>query len=525
VQLTDSDSDGIPDTGSLGQDESIVIVVKADLPAGVSGTPGNGYNATLTATSSANPTMSDPTTLTLAEIKAPAVDLAASEDGTTTATVAAGQPITGFNDAGAVNAHNNGPVMLGNTTVGGTVTFPLSVANESGSADSFLLTATGIPTGWNVIFKDKNGATVTSTPFLAPGTTFEYDAIVTVSSDAAEALGDAPAGADGYIDGAGALAGIDTDNDYLIDFRVESSVDGTRSDTIRHAVDVADVKAVSITPDGQNQIQPGGTVDYPHTLKNDGNVDEAVELASTNSDPDWSSSTLIDTTGDGVGDTEITTLIVGTVIKVYNPDGTTVDVTLTDSDTDSKVEFPLEPGQYVKLTNKVFAPANAPQGEVNTTTFTATDPDGTERNTAEDNSNVILGQVRLTKTVALDVACDNTADGAFAEIQSAKVEPGQCAIWEIVAKNEGDATVKNVIVTDIVPTYTTLLTGSLTIDTVAGKTETIGDDGAEVSSAGVITYYLGGGTGSDAPNPATGKGGILKSGESSTVRFTVKVDE
>jgi uncharacterized repeat protein (TIGR01451 family) len=486
--------------------------------------------------------VSNSTTLKLGSIKAPAVDLAASADGLVSAadqgsaTLPADQATVfeaaGFNDAGAVNAHNNGPVMLGNTTVGGTVTFPLSVANESGSADSFLLSATGVPAGWNVIFKDKqSGATVTSTPFLAPGTTFEYIAVVTVSSDATQALGDAPAGADGYIDGAGALAGIDTDNDYLIDFRVESSVDGTRTDTIRHAVDVADVKAVSITPDGQNQIQPGGTVDYPHTLKNDGNVDEAVELASTNSDPDWSSSTLIDTTGDGVGDTEITNLTVGTVIKVYNPDGTTVDVTLTDSDTDSKVEFPLEPGQYVKLTNKVFAPANAPQGEVNTTTFTVSDPDGTSRNTAEDNSSVILGQVRLTKTVALDADCNNTAEGAFAEIQSAKVEPGQCAIWEIVAKNEGDATVKNVIVTDVVPTYTTLKANSLVIVDVNGNTVspapsiTIGDDAAEVSNVGVITYYLGGGTGNDAPNPAIGKGGILKSGESSTVRFTVKVDE
>jgi uncharacterized repeat protein (TIGR01451 family) len=269
-------------------------------------------------------------------------------------------------------------------------------------------------------------------------------------------------------------------------------------------------------------------VEYPHTLKNDGNIDEVVELVPTNTDPDWGSTTLIETSA---GNIELSTLKNpdGTFksVKVYNPDGLSVDVTPTDTDNDGVVEFPLEPGQYVKLINKVFAPADAPQGEVNTTTLSVTDPDGTVRNIAEDNSNVILGQVRLTKTVAVDANCDNIPEGLFAEVQSTKIKPGECAVWEIFAKNEGDAKVKNVVVTDTVPAYTRLLTQdvngnvikSLMIDTVE-KTDAIDNDEAEVSSTGVITYYLG--TGADATNQA---GGTLLSGESSTVRFTVKIDE
>ena len=528
VQLTDSDADGIPDSGVLGQNELTTIVIKADLPAGASGSPAGGYNAVLTATSSADDAVKDTTNLKLGVITAPAVDLAASTDGTKPVNAAA-QAILGFNDDGSENAHNEGPVMLKSADVGATVKFPLSVANESGSADSFLLSTEDVPAGWNVVFEDANGNTVTSTPFLPAGATFDYVAVVTVSSDATQALGNSDRstdvdGHDTVNDGLTSLTDFDGDKDYVIKFKVTSSVDSGRSDEISHAIDVNDIKAVTITPDGQNQVQPGGTVEYPHTLKNDGNVDEAVELIPTNTDSDWGSTTLIDTTGNGVGDTELANLKVGDIIKVYNPDGTTSDVTLTDSDTDNKVEFPLEPGQYVKLINKVFAPADAPQGEVNTTTLSVTDPDvggiaGTVRNIAEDNSNVILGQVRLTKTVAVDANCDKTPEGAFAEIQATKIEPGQCAVWEIFAKNEGDAKVKNVIITDVVPTYTSLIDDSLIIDGVS-KTKKTGDDEAEVSNSGVITYYLG--TGANAANQV---GGVLLSGASSTVRFTVKIDE
>jgi len=56
VQLTDSDSDGIPDTGVLGQNEITSVVIKATLPAGVSDSPTAGYKAKLTATSSTDNT-------------------------------------------------------------------------------------------------------------------------------------------------------------------------------------------------------------------------------------------------------------------------------------------------------------------------------------------------------------------------------------------------------------------------------------------------------------------------------------
>ncbi len=522
VQLTDSDSDGIPDTGVLGQNETGSIVVKATLPAGVSGT--GDFVAILTATSSTDDTQKDSTNLKLGEITAPAVDLAA---------IGATQPNDGFADDGTENAHDEAPVLFANDAViGSTVTFPMQVANESGSGDSFLLGDQDVPTGWTVVYKDTSGNTITSTPFLPAGGTFDYTAYVTISSDPTQAEGDSPRAADtdGYDalnDGAATLTDADGDNDYVIEFTVTSAANSGQTDSIKHAVDVKSSAAVSITPDGQNQIQPGGTVDYPHKLVNEGNIDEAIEIVSGNSDNTWNSTTLIDTDGDGVGDTELTTLTDASVVKVYNPDGSTSDVTLTDTDGDGIVEFPLEPGQYVKLTNKVFAPADAPQGAVNATTLTAQDPGvaATERNTATDTSTVILGQVRLDKTVALQTDCTNpTTIGAFAEIQSAKVEPGQCAVWQIVAKNEGDALVKNVVVNDNVPAYTASLASSLLYCkgfgcTPASVTDATADDAGEVVND-LVTFYVG-----DSSNAATKLGGELQPGESATVRFTVKIDE
>jgi uncharacterized repeat protein (TIGR01451 family) len=99
------------------------------------------------------------------------------------------------------------------------------------------------------------------------------------------------------------------------------------------------------------------------------------------------------------------------------------------------------------------------------------------------------------------------------------VKPGQCAIWEIFAKNEGDALVKNVVVTDSVPAYTTFVANSLRVNGV-NPTDIEGDDAAEIDNTSKITYYLGANT-----EPLNKLGGEMQSGESATVRFTVLVDE
>lgn len=565
VQLTDSDSDGVPDTGVLGQDGSTTVMVKADLPAGASGEPANGYNAVLTATSSGDDTKSNPTNLQLGKITAPAVDLAAVTTDPAFAVSAnnAVQGYDGFNGLkedgvtfSNANAHDEGPVMFANTPVGGVATFPMAVANESGSSDSFLLGHDYLPKGWTVVFKDDSGNTITSTPFLPPGGTFNYTAHVTVSNDPTEALGDTTtlaraADANGYdandngdqdANGIGAaLTSADSDLDYVIKFTVSSSADSSRNDFVLHGIDVDDLASVAVTPDGQNQVQPGGTVDYPHKLTNNGNIAETLEITRSNSDGDWNSTTLIEKiVPTGIELVDINTLKDGDKVRIYSADGIEGEITVTDTDGDAalasgSVEFKLNPGEYLNITNKVFAPGDASQGEVNATKLNAKDPASTTpRSTATDTSRVILGQVRLDKTVALQTDCTNTGTiGAFATIQTAQVEPGQCAVWQIVAKNEGDAQVKNVVIKDSVPAYTAYLANSLqyckglscTPASVTDAVATGGAVGSATNDAGeisgdAITFFVG-----DSPDPLNKLGGQLLPGESATVRFTVKVDE
>lgn len=527
VPLTDSDGDGRPDTGGIDQGGTATIVVKAILPAAATGT--GPFNATLTATSSGDDTQSDTATLQLGAIIAPQVDLAA---------VGAAQANTGFNDAGVADAHDEGPVVLIEPAVGATTSIALQFANESGSSDSYVLNYDNLPEGWSVVFKDASGSVITSTPLIPAGSVFDYTAELTVSAIPAEALADAVgSGADGYdandnddadaTTGIGAvLTGGDGDEDYVVTFNVTSSSNAASTDELLVAVDVADIDpaaALKVTPDGQNQVQPGGTVEYPHNVTNNGNGSESVELVSSNTGTGWNSSILVERPDGTLVD--ISTLVAGDLIVVYDKDGNPVNVAVTDTDGDGNVEIPLEPGEIVKIINKVFAPAGGAEGSVNQTTITATDADGTVRSTATDSSTIVTGQVRLDKTVALQTDCtDPTTIGTFAAIQSAKVEPGECIVWKIDAINEGTLDVMNVVVKDTVPAFTTMLTDSMQLCngvgcTPATVTETIGDDAGELDN-GTVVFYVGDRTGVDAD-----VGGTLKGGESSTVQFTVKVDE
>ncbi len=540
VPLNDTNGGSIPDTGVIASGADVKIVVKAVLPASESGSPVGGYVATLTATSTVDGSVSDTTSLNLGAITAPAVDLAAvttdANDAITSNNASVfnstAQDSAGFNDGGTANAHDEGPVIFANdAAVGSTVSFPMSIANESGSSDSFLLSAIDLPAGWTVEFKNASNQTITATDFIPAGGTFNYTAYVTLSSDPAQSESDSPRATDvdGFdnLNGAGALVGADGDNDYNIIFKVASASDSTRYDTITHAVDVATTPSVTITPDGQNQIQPGGTIDYPHRLQNYGNVNESIELIASDSATSWTSKLLIDTNGDGVGDTELGSLTSGTTIDVFNNNGTTTPATLTDLDGDGLVEFPLTPGQYVKFTNRVFAPSTAAQGAVNSTLITAQDQGASEtvRNTATDTSNVILGQVRLDKTVALQADCTTPPVAAnYQAIQSATVEPGQCAVWQIVATNEGTAVVKNVVIKDNIPAYTTSMAGTLEYCeglncTPASVSDTAGNDAGEIVND-LVTFYVGAGS-----TPASSTGGELQPGQTATVRFTVKVDQ
>jgi uncharacterized repeat protein (TIGR01451 family) len=528
VQLTDTDNDGFPDTGVLGTGASETIMVKANLPAGASGSPTNGYNATLTATSSMDPgstPASDTTALKLGSITPPTVDIA---------NVTAGQGSTvadGFNDNGVSNAQDEAPVVLAAGTANSTVTFDLQLANESGNPDSFLLSSSNVPAGWSVVYKDSAGNVITTTPLVPGGGVFAYTAEVTISSDPAQALSNSDqAGAvDGYDavnDNASSLTSSDGDLDYQMNFTATSTSTPSVSDSVTNAVDVTAERDVVITPNGQNQVQPGGTVEYTHQLENNGNQVETVEMTGTNSQTGWTTVINVDTNGDGVPDTVLTSALAGTTISGVDDNGNPVQIEVTDTDNDGIPELFLEPGENVNMTTTVTAPSNAPLGATDLSTISVTETGGTPLASAEDQTTVMLGQVRLDKTAAIDTDCDGVPDGAgstFSANQTTQVEPGQCVVWNLTATNEGTATVKNVIISDAAPAFTDIVTGMLKFChgnacTPAGVSDASDTDHGTYAT-GLVQFFAENGS----SNPAGGIGGELIAGEQMTGQFTVKI--
>ena len=64
------------------------------------------------------------------------------------------------------------------------------------------------------------------------------------------------------------------------------------------------------------------------------------------------------------------------------------------------------------------------------------------------------GQVRLVKDQTL-VDC-TTGTGTTYTQNTVSAKPGECVKYRIVATNEGNATVTNVVISDNTPSYTTL---------------------------------------------------------------------
>lgn len=508
VQLTDTNGDGNADTGVLGASGNQVFTVKAKLPAGFSGT--GPYAYTLRATSAndvGSPAASDDTLGVLTAINAPAVDLANTIDA------------TGMGDSLVdADAYANGVVTTLSAAVGGTVTFDLFLANESGSAQSYNLSAPGLPAGWSVVFRatgvDVNGNgslldpvdntsmagnVVTSTPSLPAGAIFAYTAEVTVSPNAAQA----PAG---------------TQN---IEFRVEAASNASIFDRKLDAVTVLPNRVISVTPDGSNQVQPGGNVDYPHVLTNNGNSTETVELTATNllAGDGWSNTTVA-FVGAGCTATALTNLPLGSPIVLCDAAGNPVSVTIADSDSDTYPEITLTPGQSIRLRATVFAPSSAAQGAQDVLTLAATNMDGaapaTASSSATDSTEVILGQVRLFKRAGVDADCgcadgsNWTPDTGFAEVQTTQVAPGECVIWQLRATNEGAATAYNVTVTDEVTPFTTLEnTDNACVDSVDGNN--CAPSAGAIANSGV------------APVVEWTVGDLL-SGDTARTRFCVSVD-
>ena len=132
--LTDTNGDGIPDTGTLAASASTRVWVRAQLPPNATGNGAN-FQVVKRATSVGNSGVGDNTTDVLGSINRRTIDLT---------NTSAGGPGSGFQATGEAAA-----VTTNSTNPGTSTNFQLVIANAGPGADNFDLVATSNNTGIN----------------------------------------------------------------------------------------------------------------------------------------------------------------------------------------------------------------------------------------------------------------------------------------------------------------------------------------------------------------------------------------
>lgn len=409
--LTDTNGDGVADTGPIASGATYQIVAKVTLPSSYSST--TPISTILTSTPVTNSTGTDTINLVIDKVVASTVDLHNGDATNSTGTV-----------VGASGKDTGQYIDTKSTKPGQATNFPLTIDNKGATGDNYnLSTSPTLPAGWTVQYYladgagDPTGAPITNTGNIPSGGTVKLVAVVTPPANA-------PAG------------------DQEVIFKVSSPATGL-TDVMSDRVIVETNRILSLQSDRTGQVAPGGTVVYKHTLTNNGNI---VEGATANTLPftltndqtanGWVTTLYVDSNNDGVADAG--ELVTGSDLAVK-----------TGS---------IARGASVNLLIKVQAPTNATAGTPSAVVLTIKPTVVGGQSVADlvntDLTTVTSGQVRLVKEQSL-ANCSTGAAGTYTQ-NTVSAKPGECVKYRITATNEGNADVTNVVISDATPAYTTL---------------------------------------------------------------------
>lgn len=409
--LTDTNGDGVADTGPIASGATYQVVAKVTLPSSYSST--TPISTILTTTPVTNSTGTDTINLVIDKVVASTVDLHNGDATNSTGTV-----------VGASGKDTGQYIDTKSTKPGQATNFPLTIDNKGATGDNYnLSTSPTLPAGWTVQYYladgagDPTGAPITNTGNIPSGGTVKLVAVVTPPANA-------PAG------------------DQEVIFKVSSPATGL-TDVMSDRVTVETNRILSLQSDRTGQVAPGGTVVYKHTLTNNGNI---VEGATANTLPftltndqtanGWVTTLYVDSNNDGVADAG--ELVTGSDLAVK-----------TGS---------IARGASVNLLIKVQAPTNATAGTPSAVVLTIKPTVVGGQSVADlvntDLTTVTSGQVRLVKEQSL-ANCVTGAAGTYTQ-NTVSAKPGECVKYRITATNEGNADVTNVVISDATPAYTTL---------------------------------------------------------------------
>lgn len=472
----------IGDDVTLGTGETVHVQVIATLPNTTPVTPAAAdFDATITATSQADPDVNGTTTIAfVGDVAVPSLDLA-NTDGN-------GNPESGIGNG---NTDDNGaPFETASVDPGEQITFDLQIALEPGQpANSFDLDTGPLPEGWVVEFFLPDGTPIQNTGGLVPtdttGAVIDYIAVLTVPEGT-------PPGAEEIL------------------FTATSPSNGA-SDAVLNAVDVNEIVDVSLEADVDVQAAPGGVAIMPHTLTNLGNstvTGGALVLGGVDSFADQGLAVALfyDANDDGVFDASDP--LISDLSDIVGPDGVAG----------------LSPEETARVFVRVQVPSTSGLGlvesgdlalsaDLTTENGAFTDVD-TSNNSVLDTIAIISGDLTLVKEQALDLSCDGTLDSVFTRGRQL-ADPGQCIVYRLEADNTGTSVASDVILRDTTPSFTTL-------ETCAGSCQpSLSIDGA----GGVVGASPSDETSGLIASATPGNGFILNPGSRAELTFTVQIDE
>ena len=511
--------------------KNTIAVVKATSSNG--GTPINNSVAGLTTT--------DTTANILTAITAPSVDL------------------SNIYTNSLVNETN---VSLTQSSLGATISYPLNIRNTGGSPDTYNLTApSGFPAGSTITFyplipastTTVNDASITAgdtsitlatgggaqytagDTIIIAGQTFTVGSVagdtitfstgqslsansLPVTGDAVVERSNAPITNTNLIPSGGAQQVIavvstttTTPGTYnTATFTATSNNNATVSNSIVDTLVIPNFRNFTLTQDRTGSISPGGTLTYPHTVTNTGNVTENFYIRV----PAYAT-----------GLNYILTDTAGTVIGTLNNNGTAGDT--TDDYYEYTTGTALNPSDTFNFQVKVNAPTNVAINTISSINITARETTSNQTLTNTDVTSVVEGFIQLVKSATIwtygtnglpATATAPATAGTSTQLTPAdgKIKPGEVIEYTIVYTNTGSVNATEVKIKDLIPANTTYVPGSLVIGTTY-MTDTVDADTADGSQALGTNFFVG--------TSATGTvGGTVAQGGSGTDKFRVRVN-
>ncbi|MGA6137075.1 hypothetical protein ACPER7_12315 [Acinetobacter dispersus] len=441
--LTDTNGDGIIDTGGLAYGTSKRIKLGVYFPSNCTSTSTMDFD--ITAISVTDTSVKNSTRDRLIN------------------TVAVGESdLYNSNNSGVgignVTASGGQALLVKNAVKGANAVFPLVIRNNSTVSNNYNLYAssttidinsinTTLPSDWGVKFFNGDATCqtlqgeITSTGNLAAGAIKQYCAVVTVPANT-------------------------TLTSLPIWFAMKSPMNA-QGDSIKDQVDVA-VRNLTLANDQQGRVNVGGTVVYLHTLKNMGTFVEG----------DTAGKVSLSVVPQNINDGFIYTLY-------YDANNNGVLDPTDPIATDLSITGGLKPQSSVQLLLKAQAPLTATNGVSSAANIVVSATNiiqglnlATIQNT--DLTTVDPTQLRLTKEQAKDEACVfiNVTTATYAS-NPLTIKPNQCVTYRLTIKNDGSTPAANVVINDVVPAYSILRTtlppsiskGSVTVsgDQISGN--------------------------------------------------------